>query len=873
MSFNKVVNGVTFTSDNYTNIDVRFERTRIITYLYISTTDNHAFNSNAIFNYYIVHGYSGLSITKIELQNDNRTAKLSVWTSEFDESDSYNIRQLPLIELVESGPTQKLDDHSENGYKVYIPNDCTSVNGVRARHSYSGYAVVPPLGVNLNNDIVKTIYADINGDNNNRVQGTLDGTTIKFIFTDAQWRPLNYSRVRDNKGNLIYNLQDYVKKLTPVKPKTIMGAYTAQSYENGTVSEKYNKDKSSLLTTGDTITYTVTPNKGYGVDFVKVYRFKGDPDTLDWSKGTVVKDFQSLDNLTYTITNDDIGNSLGVNVQFSLLKFKGKIENNIDNTSYTHDDKTITLTANDGYKITSASIDYEPYVGAGYTNVANFTINGDGKTATATIPNDYLNDSSIKLELDGKTESTKPYTLADVGLKCNNENATLKVVDNTATLTAASGYKITSATITSKNSFDFSGSTRQNHDFTISEDGSSATITLVPLKTLDYFLKVSTEEKPSEPQPQPQPKPSEPDKPQPSEPQPSQPETKKFSGEIVLNNDVKDKIKFEFDKQITVKISVVDSKYNINSLYYIYQPYPGSGLEKSSNGFTINADKKTATLVIPDGLLDVWRIRIGGDIADTTPLEPETTTAKTQRVYMVDDKGLNELTKQAENYYKDGVNANYDFTEFINQLYYLPFTVDENLSTPTNKIATGLWELNAPAREMKDNILNIDLGEIKVVPENDNGFDYNIESIKLYLPLVLPIQLDFQDCYKKTVSINYQINLLTGSATINVLSNNKLISTFNQNVQTNLQMFSIYNNKDFGSLNNSINNELLTPYIKINYYKPVDNLVSYETLEHNNLSSYTNFVKTRNASVSCGTQQEQQEIENLLNGGIYIKWI
>lgn len=758
MSFNKTVNGVTFTSDNYTNIDVRFEKTRFFTYIYISTTDNHAFNSTTISSYYIVHGYSGLSATEIDLQDDNRTAKISVWTREFNESNTYDIKQLPLIETA-----------------------------------------------------------------------------------------------------------------APAKPKTILGAYTAQSYENGSVSEKYSKDKSSLLTTGDTITYTVTPNKGYGVDFVKVYRFKGDPDTLDWSKGTVVKDFQSLDNLTYTISDDDLGNSIAVNAQFSVLKFTGTIKNNIGNTSYTHDDKTITLTANDDYKITSASIDYEPYAGAGYNNVANFIINADGKTATATIPNDYLNDSSIKLELDGKTESTKPYTLADVGLKCNNENATLKVTDNTATLTAVDGYKITSATITSKNPFDFSGSTRQDHDFTISEDGTSATITLVPSKNLDYYLKVSTEEKPSEPQPQP--KPSEPDKPQPSEPQPSQPETKKFSGEIVLNNDVKDKIKFEFDKQITVKISVTDNKYNINSLYYIYQPYPGSGLEKSSNGFTINADKKTATLVIPDGLLDVWRLRIGGDIADTTPLEPETTTAKTQRVYMVDDKGLTELTKQAENYYKGGVNANYDFTEFINQLYYLPFTVDENLSTPTNKIATGLWELNAPAREMKDNILNIDLGEIKVVPENDNGFDYNIESIKLYLPLVLPIQLDFQDCYKKSVSINYQINLLTGSATINVLSNNKLISTFNQNVQTNLQMFSIYNNKDFGTLNNSINNELLTPYIKINYYKPVDNLVSYETLEHNALSSYTNFVKTRNASVSCGTQQEQQEIEDLLNGGIYIKWV
>ena len=657
---------------------------------------------------------------------------------------------------------QKLEDHSENGYSVYIPNDCTSINGIRTKYLYLGYAIVPPLGVTLNSDIAKTIYADVNGNNNNRVQGIIDGTNIKFIFNNSQWSALNFSRVRDVNGNLIYNLQDYIKQLTP--------------------------------------------------------------------------------------------------------KFTGTITNNIDNTSYTHDDKTITLTANDGYKITSANIDYQPYIGASYSNVSDFTINADGKTATATIPNDYLNNSSIKLELDGKTENTKPYTLADVGLQSHDENATLKVTDNTATLTAASGYKITSAKITSKNPYDFSGSSRENHDFTISEDGSSATITLIPSKDLDYYLKVTTEEKPSEPKPQPQPQPSEPVK-----PQPSQPETKKFTGKIVLNNDVKDKIKFDFDKQRTVKISVVDNKYNINSLYYVYQPYPGSGLEKSSNGFTINADKKTATLIIPDDLLDVFRLRIGGDIADTTPLEPETTTAKTQRVYMVDDNGLAELTKQAENYYKGGANTNYDFTEFINQLYYLPFTVDENLSTPTNKISTGLWELNAPSREMKDNILNIDLGEIKVVPENNNGFDYNIESIKLYLPLVLPIQIDFQDCYKKTISINYQINLLTGSATINVLSNDKLISTFNQNVQTNLQMFSIYNNKDFGSLNNSINNELLTPYIKVNYYKPVERLVSYETLEHNNLSSYNNFVKTKNASVSCGTQEEQQEIENLLNGGIYIK--
>ena len=697
MSFNKTVNGVTFTSDNFTNIDVSFDKKGYFTYIYISTTDNQDFNNDTLSNYHIVHDDINLGVTNILLQNNNKTAKLYVHTRDFTEYNSYNIQQLPLTETgktqetdttqetgktqetdttqetgktQETDTTQKLVDHSENGYKVYIPSDCTSLNGGRTRPNYTGYEVVPQKGLTLNSDIVKTIYADVNGDNNNRVQGTLDGNNIKFIFSDIEWSVLNYSRVRDTKGNLIYNLQDYVK------------------------------------------------------------------------------------------------------------------------------------------------------------------------------------------QIDGKTESIKPYTLADVKLKCNDENATLKVTNNTATLTATSGYKIVSASITSKKHNIF----QEKYNFTISKDGSNATITLTPSKELDYDLKVSTEEKPSEPQPQ-----------------PSQPETKKFNGSIVLNNDVKDKIKFDFDNQITVKISVTDNKYNINSLYYLYQPYMGANLEKSSNGFTINADKKTATLVIPDNVIVpddtsyVFKLKIGGDIADTTPLEPETATAKTQRVYMVDDKGLSELTKQAEKYFNGSTNTNYDFTEFINQLYYLPFTVDENLSDPTNKIDTGLWSLNAPAREMKDRVLNIDLGTININPENNNGFDYNIESIKLYLPLVLPVKIDFQDCYKKTISINYKINLLNGNATINISSNDKIISTFNQNVQTNLQMFNIYNNKDFGSLNNSIINELLTPYIKVNYYKPVENLVSYETLEHNNLSSYTNFVKTRNASVSCGTQEEQQEIETLLNGGIYIK--
>ena len=734
MSFNKTVNGVTFTS-NFTNIDVRFDKSDLYTHIYISTTDNNTFSSTDVSDYQIVHDDNShddnnhddnsLRAVIVLLENNNKTAKVYVYTNEFNKHTSYNIQQLPLPKpytLADVG----LQCHDENATLKVTDNTATLT-------AASGY---------------KITSAKINSESHHIFQEKYDFT----ISEDGSSATITLTPSKD----LDYNLKVTTEETPPEKPYTLADV-GLQCYD---------------------------------------------------------------ENATLKVT-----------------------------------DNTATLTAASGYKITSARITIKNH--NIFLESHAFTINEDGSSATITLtPSKDLN-YNLKVTTE-ENPPEKPYTLADVGLKCIDENATLKVTDNTATLTAASGYKITSAKINSESHHIF----QEKYDFTISEDGSSATITLTPSKDLDYDLKVTTEEKPSEPQPS---------EPQPSEPQPSQPETKKFKGIINLKDDVKDKIKMDFDNQKTVKISVIDNKYNINSLYYLYQLHPGSRVENSSNGFTINADKKTATLVIPDDVLNVYNIRISGDIADTTPLEPETTTAKTQWVYMVDDKGLSELTKQAENNPKVGANPNYDFTEFINQLYYLPFTVDENLSTPTNKIYTGLRSLNAPAREMKDNVLNIDLGVINVIPENNNGFDYNIESINLYLPLVLPVQIDFQDCYKKSISINYKINLLNGNATINISSNDKIISTYNQNVQTNLQMFNIYNNKDFGSLNNSINNELLTPYIKVNYYKPVKNLISYETLEHNNLSSYTNFVKTRNASVSCGTQEEQQEIENLLNGGIYIK--
>ncbi len=808
---NKVVNGVTFTSDNYTNIDVRYERTRALTYIYISTTDNHIFNSTTISNYYIVHDYSGLSITRITLQNNNRTAKIFVWTSEFDESYSYNIRQLPLIEtnptphftgtivnslhdsttyikddkdvitlkakdgykiknanldyqpypgagnqslgdfvvssdkltatinipdnvkndktinLTISGetsieqklivqyqynsslvnvttttsdyqvnqpftlnatptsgysydkidniysvtpsnnvtisqngtnatitlpdkqtytitlkdptklPTQKEVDYYQTGYKVFIPTDCSAINGTGTSYNSDGYQVVPPTNLTLNENTVSTIYADVNGDNSNRVQGTLKDNKIIFTFSDSQWSPLSTSRVRDSDGNLIYNLQDYVNKLKP--------RFT------GTITSKI-KDVSA-----------------------------------------------TINNMTGVIT---------VNIP--------------DNSTLTG---SINILDGTGKTVTSLEI----------------------KNNSATVPTQY---TSNNFELVGS-------------------------------LVYSTNYKV-----------DIS----QIKDF------------------VDYTTS-----------------------------------------------------------QLTITLTAKENE-TINSLHAVADlSWSGESYKLDDSAINIATDKKTATINVPNDYNSKlgYKIVITGDFSKLTPPPVNPSGTNSIHVYQLDDNTLTKFSTKAMGYFQDGKNTVYDFQKFITQLYKLPFNIPESESTGTTNIKTGWFTVNEPARKLDKTRYTLDLGVIKVINVNNNGFDHNVKSCTLYLPFVSPLSVSYETILNHNLNVKYDTDLLTGKTTVNVFVDNELLNSFQTNINENLDLYNIYNDSINGSLSSILENALDHCFIKVEYYQPIENLVSYETIEHDKLSSYTNFVKTRNASVSCGTQEEQQEIENLLNGGIYIK--
>ena len=542
-----------------------------------------------------------------------------------------------------------------------------------------------------------------------------------------------------------------------------------------------------------------------------------------------------------------------------------------DNVTVTITGNTVNLKANSGYTIKDATLDIGNSL-FGDDTPLKFTVSQDKTTASVTITDDSLIDPSQEYNLTVHTEEvpTQPYTLQDVGLQCNDENVTLSVSNNTATLTAKSGYKITSATITSKNKYDFSGSTRQDHDFTINADGSSATITLTPSKNLDYTLNVSSAEKPQLTPPTGTPtQPTPPTETQPTKPTETQPIETNYKVDITQ---IKDYVDYTTDKAIITLTAKQD--VTINSLRAVADlTLFGDTQQLDTSVIKIADNKKSATITVPNEYNTKlgYTIVISGDFTKNTPIPTNPKATGTLHVYQLDDKTLEDFSTKAVETFNSGHNETYDFQKFITQLYKLPFFIPETESTGTTNILTGWYTINEPARLLNKNHYVKDLGNIKVLPVNNNGYDHNVANCTLYLPFVSPISVSYETILNHTVNIKYDTDLAGAKTTVNIFVDNELYKTVQVSIIENLDLYNIYNDSINGTLSSILNNTLNSCFIKVEYNKPIENLVSYETLEHNTLSNYTNFVKTKNAIVSCGTQQEQTEIENLLNGGIYIK--
>jgi hypothetical protein len=519
-----------------------------------------------------------------------------------------------------------------------------------------------------------------------------------------------------------------------------------------------------------------------------------------------------------------------------------------DNVSVKITGNTVTLTANDGYKIKYATLDIgNPLFGDDTT--LDFTVSQDQTTATLTVTDQSLIDPSQEYNLTVHTITD----LEHINPSLEADNVTVSITGNTITLTANSGYTIKDATLDIGDSLFGDGTTL---DFTVSPDKTTATLTVTDDSLIDasqeYNLTVHTEEVPTE-----------------TPTDPSEPIETNYEVDI---SKIKEYVDYTTDGLIITLTAKQD--VTINSLRAVADlALYGDTYQLDSSVIKIADDKKTATITVPNEYNTSlgYTIVISGDFTKNTPIPTNPKATGTLHVYQLDDKTLEDFSTKAIETFVSGHNETYDFQKFITQLYKLPFFIPETESTGTTNILTGWYTINEPARLLNNTHYVKDLGNIKVLPVNNNGYDHNVTSCTLYLPFVSPINVSYETVLNHTVNVKYDTDLAGGKTTVNIFVDKELYKTVQVSIIENLDLYNIYNDSINGTLSSILNNTLDHCFIKVEYNKPIENLVSYETLEHNKLSNYTNFVKTRNASVTCGTQQEQTEIENLLNRGIYIK--
>lgn len=325
--------------------------------------------------------------------------------------------------------------------------------------------------------------------------------------------------------------------------------------------------------------------------------------------------------------------------------------------------------------------------------------------------------------------------------------------------------------------------------------------------------------------------------------------------------------------QLTITLTAKD-KVIINSLHAVADlSWSGESYALKDDVIKIDSNKKTATITVPNDYNSKlgYTIVITGDFSKLTPPPVNPSGTNSIHVYQLDDDTLTKFSTKVIGYFQDGKNTVYDFQKFITQLYKLPFNIPENASTGTTNIRTGWFTVNEPARKLNNTRYTLDLGNIKVINVNNNGFDHNIKSCTLYLPFVSPLSVSYETILNHNLNVQYDTDLLTGKTTVNVFVDKELLNSFQTNINENLDLYNIYNDSINGSLSSILENTLDHCFIKVEYYQPIINLVSYETNEHGTLKDYHGYIQTKNTIVSCGTHAEQRTIMELLEQGVIIK--
>ena len=242
-------------------------------------------------------------------------------------------------------------------------------------------------------------------------------------------------------------------------------------------------------------------------------------------------------------------------------------------------------------------------------------------------------------------------------------------------------------------------------------------------------------------------------------------------------------------------------------------------------------------------------------------------------LYNVTNEELTKLSK-VRFYKTSGENVEkVDGGQYITDLYILPFNLDTDLLGDRTSIILGEYSTGVTSTLINNYIMSLNLGNITTPLKYNNVYDYLNTICILHLPFTENIEIDLNYIINQTVTINYEIDLYTGKATVNLYSTFINDVFYSKVINLSSKIPFMQREQIINSIDNNILNYLRCAFIEIvrNIPYNINSQFGKETIDNGILNQYTGFITISDIDLNVSaTNSEKEQIISLLKSGVYI---
>lgn len=258
--------------------------------------------------------------------------------------------------------------------------------------------------------------------------------------------------------------------------------------------------------------------------------------------------------------------------------------------------------------------------------------------------------------------------------------------------------------------------------------------------------------------------------------------------------------------------------------------------------------------------------------------DPEPFQLPFTSVYMIDKYNILNLSrKHGKVYYNGGDISSDPISQMINNIIRLPFKIPSHSYADLQPIIFGSVA-DSPrdivANKIKSDVLNLDIGTIKVKGKYENSLDYINTEVILYLPFMDSVSLPIETVIDGSIDIEYLINLYSGSVTCNIKSSitGTVVNSINGFIGRTIPYYSKPKNDVSFSVENNIsmNNGIYRAYIEVSRNTPIKNDDAIELVK-GQLKDVTGYVEVDRIDIDKHIiKTETDMLKNELGNGVVI---